>query len=416
MDVFVARFPVFNDRKEVFGYELIFRDGFEEYYRYHSQKTEVDFMAFLDYEELTGKRKGMVFFPRELLLTGFPMLFPGKSLVISIPADMAVDDDLLARCRDLKDCGFELMLTGITAGDMESKLFPLVNIVKVASTLNAKELDLLIARCRELAINVLLADLNSQGQFDDALSMGAQYFAGDFFVQPLQCNKGIASNKLITLQVIKETGRSEFCYDTLADLIQQDVGMTYKLLRLVNSAWMCLRHEVKSVRHALVLLGPKEIRRWTSVVALGAAGQDKPRELLLKSLVRAKLAEELALAAGMTVQAPELFLMGMFSMLEALMDRPMEELLNEMALSENIRKCLVNRAGPYCPIYALILAYENAQWVLLSDLAAGVKLQEESLPSLYRKALTWASKALDAGQEEVVQAEMVGMKPQPRLC
>jgi EAL and modified HD-GYP domain-containing signal transduction protein len=232
-------------------------------------------------------------------------------------------------------------------------------------------------------------------EFNEAISAGYSFFHGEFFSKPqVDPNKEIAANKLTYMQLIREVNSPALSYPEIAALVEQDVSMTYKLLKFMNSAWFGLKFEIRSVRHALVLLGPKEIKRWVSLVAVRNAGDDKPDELLLRSLTRAKAAEQVGALVEMKKEASELFLMGMFSVIDALTDKPMEDVLAELPLKEDIKDALLGGEGTYRNVFDVILSYEQGDWELFSSSAAALQIDEGAVPEIFRTSLKWASHAL----------------------
>ena len=200
-------------------------------------------------------------------------------------------------------------------------------------------------------------------------------------------------SRLVALQLLRDVNKIGVSPEELAEVVQRDVGLTYQLLRLVNSAWFGLRYKIMSIRHALVLLGMRETQRWASTMAMCLVTDDKPGALLELALTRAKFAESLALQGPMANRASEFFLLGMFSLLDAITDRPMEEILGEVALAEGVKQAILGRSGDCLPIYKAVLAYEHGLWVLFGDLAKEIGIDPDRVPPLHRSAVQWAQQA-----------------------
>lgn len=396
MDVFVARFPVFDGGKNVSLYELSFRPGYDQACRQASKGNDEGLLARINFDELSGGKKALVNFSRELLLADFPQLFPPDAMVPCIDGQLGADAEVVARCKQLRERGYLLAVDNFTPAMLKGPWTYLANAVRVSiAHRTLEEQQMICEQCRSRQIIVVAQDVDSQEQFAQASQMGYVLFQGQFFSRPDTSVMGeLGHNKLICLRLMKEVNQQPFSYDMVASLIEQDVGMTYKLMRLINSAWFGLRYEVRSIRHALVLLGPREVQRWASLVALNQAGDDKPPELLMLALTRAKFAEALAELGGMKKHAPELFLLGMFSVLDALMDRPMEDMLAEVPLSKDIKTALLTGGGQYGQIFQVMLAYEHAQWVLFADLASSLNIPEAPAAGAFRQALAWSARAL----------------------
>jgi len=215
-----------------------------------------------------------------------------------------------------------------------------------------------------------------------------------FFAKPVvKVGHRIEGSKLTYLQALNKVNKPDISYDDLEEVIKQDASLTYKLLRFINSAWFGLRCEIHSIRHALVILGSNEIKKWFSMIALRGMADNKPDELIYRMAVRAKMAEELAPLVDMEDSAPQLFLLGMFSMIDALVDMPMKEVLDLLPLDEAIKMPLLGLSSPLRPIHDIIIAYECGQWKEFSRQAKALGLQESLVPDVYTGALKWANNA-----------------------
>ncbi|MFP4355154.1 MAG: EAL and HDOD domain-containing protein [Phycisphaerae bacterium] len=398
MEVFVARHPVFDRFKNVYGYELVFRSGFEaQYSQLQSDTTAVDFLAFVDFEELADGKKGFVKFSRDLLLSELPNQLPRDTMVVCIDSQTQIDEPLVDAMIAMTDQGFLLALTGLTVESETPSLLELVNIVGVDfSNADAEAQKTFVDRMNEKNVGIWATGLNTVAQFEQAVESGATYFGGEFFTCPdTRVDDRIPGNEMAHLRVLHLAGRPDTSYDELAELIEQDVAMTYMLLKFMNSAWFGLKYEIRSVKHALVMLGPQEIRRWVSLFVVRMTGKDKPFELLLRSLTRARAAELTGLLIDMDEQASELFLLGMFSVIDALMDMPMEDILNEIPLSEDVKAALTGVQNRYRQVFDMLLAYERGDWQRFGHFTASLGLDERLVPDIFSKSLEWAHQALE---------------------
>ena len=398
MEVFVTRQPVFDKHKEVHGYELLFRAGFESYYdALDGDRATVDLMAFVNFSELTDGKRGFVKFPRNLLLKEFPALLPSEMVTVGIGEEIEADEEILATCGRLKAAGCGLAMENFTLQRRDSPFLEFADMVKVDFT--TTPIVERMAICEQLGstgVAMTARKVATADEFDQAVEWGYSYFHGSFFSKPvIRPDKEISANKLVHLRVLNEVNQPELPYDKLEDLIKQDVALTYKLLRFMNSVWFGLRYEVKSIKHALVLLGPKEVKKWASLVVVGGTAEDKPRELLRCSLTRAKAAEQLAPLIDMKAVAPDLFLMGMFSVIDALMDAPMACVLDQLPVSKHIKTALIPGEGPFRPVLDTIVAYEQGEWERFATQAAALRLDETIVPELFRNSLKWANNALE---------------------
>jgi EAL and modified HD-GYP domain-containing signal transduction protein len=255
--------------------------------------------------------------------------------------------------------------------------------------------------CRNLLARgkLLLAEkVETPEAFEQAIALGCTYFQGYFFSKPV-VHRGtdIPSNIVAHMQLMKEANSPELPYEKAASLIQQDIALSYKLLRFLNSAWFGLRCKIDSIQHALVLLGPMEFRKWLSLVSLKHLATDKPEELVVNSVARARVCEIMGAAVGMESRRSELFLMGMFSHIDSLTDMPLEEAISRLPLNDDIKRGMTNQPGPFTNLLNTVKSYELAQWQDFSIHAANIPIDEEIVPGMFQTSWKWAREAFHVG-------------------
>jgi c-di-GMP-related signal transduction protein len=400
MNVFVARQPIFDRTKSVYGYELLFRSGFENYYKaLDPDRATVDVISnsffVIGFDQLTDGRRAFINFTRNLLVQGVAALLPKDQVTVEILEDVEPDETVLEACQGLKQAGFSVAIDDFVSEHEGSPLIQYADIVKVdfMQTAPAERRSI----CQDLTargVAALAEKVETAEEFDEALDSGYSYFQGYFFSKPVvHSGKQIAANKLTYLQILAKVNQPGISYEELEQLIKQDVSVTYKLLRFMNSAWFGFRSEIKSIRHALILLGPKEIKKWFALIALSQVATDKPQELMLRAVARAKVAEAIAPAIGMADRSSELFLMGMFSLIDALMDTTMPEILEKLPLDQEIKRALLGEDCPFRTVYGMIEAYEKADWDRFAELARTLGVDENVVPDLFTDSLKWANEA-----------------------
>ncbi len=398
--IFVARQPILDVDKDTLAYELLFRSGLENCCRAtdgDAATLDVISRAFVEIglDELTSGKPCFINFSRRLLLNRTPELLPPELVTIELLEDVEPDREVINACRKLKDAGYTLALDDFVLADLGHPLLEMVDIVKVDFIRTSPDErvtimeDLLARNIRGLAEKV-----ETQQEFEDAKRASYSYFQGYFFGEPvIKEGKSLTSNRLACLELLQEVHRVDVSIDRVEDAVKKDAALTYRLLRCINSAWFGLKHEVNSIHHALVLLGPPEIRKWLALVSLRSLGSGKPNELMIQSLVRARMAEELAEHLDMRQVSSELFLMGMFSVLDALLDKPMDEVLAKLSVGPEITDALTGEPGHFRDILDLIKAFERANWDIFGQCAAKLDLREESVQSVFHHSVKWATDA-----------------------
>ena len=167
------------------------------------------------------------------------------------------------------------------------------------------------------------------------------------------------------------------------------------MLKFINSAFFSFSSQINSIRQALTLIGEKEIKKWIYLIIMKGLGSDKPEEVIITSIVRARVCEMIAEQTWLKNLSSELFLMGMFSTIDTFMSRPMDEILEELPLSDNIKDALLSRAGPFSNIFNLVLVYEKSEWDKVSEYAEELNIDQAKIPELYIKSLEWTNQLFD---------------------
>lgn len=401
MKAFVVRQPIFDQRQRVLAYELCIRLPEESAFAY----ADSDFDArtvishslhVFGFDELTQSKKAFINLTRSLLVQQAAMLLPPDKVVVEILDPVGADDELLRACKVLKQGGYLLALGSYALRPGHESLIGLADIIRVDFSAESTEVRRAAAlRFLPRRIQLLAERVETHEDFKEAVSFGYEFFQGFFFCQPeVIARDDISGNKVNYLRLMREINQPDIDFDRIEQIIKQDVALSVKLLRYINSAWFGLSNRVKSIRHALVLLGANVVRQWASLVAVTGLGYDKPSELVTTSLVRANFCERLAPLIQMKGREPDLFLVGLFSSLDALIGRPMEDLLNELAVPNEVRDALLGRPNRLNDVFCLVQAYERGDWKGVSASARSLPIDEDVLPDLYERSVEWVNQVL----------------------
>lgn len=406
--VFIARQPIFDRKGAVFGYELLFRSGFNNYFDHHDQnqaayRVIADSAIHFGLEALVGEQKAFINLTRDTLMKDYSSLLPPTNTVLEILETVEVDEQVLAAARRLKGLGYTLALDDfVPSPDMEP-LVELVDILKIDFLTTSPESRQMLPAIYKAEGKILLAEkVETQEEFQEALDLDYDLFQGYFFSKPVILTRRTpVANKITYLEMLKEIHRPGMNYRDIEEVIRRDMTLSYKLLRYINSAFFGLKTEIRSIRHALVLMGEHEIKKWATLLSLSSMGEDKPRELIMQSAMRGRMCELLAEASGMADEAQDFFLLGLFSMIDALMDRNLAELLREMPLAREMKGALMRVApNKYRVILEIVLAYEQGLWDDVSKWVGKSKVHESVVPPLYMKAVDWAKELAEAADSD----------------
>jgi c-di-GMP-related signal transduction protein len=400
--IFVGRQPILDRRRNEYAYELLFRSRLDNCYNgadHDASTLDIIANSFVEIglDDLTAGQRAFINFTRELLLKRVAGLVPNDQLTVGILRNVEPDEPVLEACRELKDCGYTLAVDDFVLEMESSPLLDLADIVKVDFRGTSRDFRKRIAeQLTRRGILPLAEKVETDEEFQEALADGYQLFQGYFFAKPVvRHGVRMTGSRLAQIQMLQEINRPEVSVEQLENIIKHDVSMTYKLLRFINSAWFGLRREIKSIRHALTWLGTRQIRNWVALVTLRDMGAEKPPALILQGLTRAKMAEELGVASDQFFCGEaNFFLLGMLSILDALLDLPMAQALEKLPLDRELRGALLGEPGMLGAILEAVVAYEAGDWKTFSAQAQRLGIDEMVVPAIFRQATHWANQVL----------------------
>jgi EAL and modified HD-GYP domain-containing signal transduction protein len=401
MKPFIARQPIFDRNREVYGYEMQLRSGPMSLFAQSDQAgagIAVNQPLLADLQALSSGKRAFVPAAPEALLKDYAALLPREWLAIELKDSAAAGPELAAACRRLKDAGYTLVLGDGVEGRCREELAESAHIVRVDFSASADELGRKLLRQPPLSgARSLATGVETREAFQEALNAGYDYFQGRFYCKPLALSTGnVPENKMNLLHMVNALLSPNVDFDEVEKIVKRDVVLSYKLLQYVNSAFFGLGTKVKSVMHAMTLLGLYDVRRWATLLAMTGIANDKPNELLVQSLIRGKFCELLALRTALSKRSQGLYFAGMFSLLDAIVDRPVEQALEFMPMEEDVKAALLGEANPVRHFLDYVLAYEAGDWDTLADSGAAVALPENESPALYLEAVEYAVRSFEA--------------------
>ncbi len=397
-EVFVARQPIFDRHRHVYAYELLFRSGLKNAFGgmdpdRASIKVIADSFLRFGLQRLTGGKRAFINFTRDTLVKGYATLLPKDSIVVEILEDVEQDHEVFDACRALKQRGYMIALDDVVCDDWDNPLVGFADIIKVdfrASNDRTKAAlpGLMAAR----KIKALAEKIETRAEFDEAVALGYTYQQGYFFSKPLVLSgRDVPGVKHRYLELLREINRTDLDFGDVEDVIKREPSLTYKLMTYINSVAFSFRNRITSVRQSLALLGEDVVRKWASVVALAGLAHEQPSELLVSSLIRARFCEVIAASVKLEERGQELFLMGLFSLLDAITGRPMHDVLANLPLADDIKMALLGNRNRLRDVLACVLAYEQAEWETFGLFAAKLRLDEGETARIYLEAVEWAT-------------------------
>jgi len=402
-DVFVARQPIFDNNKNIYGYELLFRDGAANYVPDIDGDVATTTLLSntffsIGMARLTGGKKTFINFTQSLLEKRVPLLLPKETTVVEILEDVKPDPTLIEACAQLAAQGYTLALDDFVYVPELDPLIDMADVIKFDFRLTPKaEIDTYLKQLPQKPLRLLAEKVETPDEFETARNMGFELFQGYFFCKP-EIIKGreIPGSQFNLMRIMAQVNSETFSCDELEQLISRDMGISYKLFRYLNSAFFARANKVSSVKQALVFLGEKEIRRFVSLIAMSRLASDKPDELIRAACIRGKFCELLGADAHESTSPSEMFTLGMFSLIDAVIDQPMDKILRELPLSDQIKRALAESRGRLAAYLELLRCYETGRWNHVTRLARALKLDSRRLPDLYLQACQWSDAAAKA--------------------
>lgn len=395
---FVARQPIYDGRGSLFAYELLFRSGTENAFG-DSDSDEAstnviqNSLRGVGLEALTGNHRAFINVTRQVLIDGLFHELPPARTVVELLETVEADDEVLAACARLKEAGYMFALDDFVLRPSLEPLLAYADFIKVdflATT--ATERRQWLKRLARYPVRLLAEKIETRELFNQASAEGFTYFQGFYFQRPEMFSAGVIPPfKLNALRIIRDLNGETFDMERVEAIVRQESALADRLLADLNAMPSSLRAPVRHVRQARALLGEASFRRWASLVALASLGDDRPPEFVATCLVRGRFCEILAQKMGLE-RANAFFLTGVLSACDALVGRPLAEILAEMELSPDQTDALLERPGRGGDILRLVTSYERGDWAEVSRCALQLGTPEDRVPALFRQAVEWTNR------------------------
>ncbi len=386
---YIGRQPIYDRQLEVFAYELLFRCPGAPLPGGDAMTAQIILNSVMDLglDAVAGDRTVFINLTSGFLDGSYPLPFTPHQVALEILEDVEPTPAVLNHLRELVRSGYTVALDDFQFRPGIEALLPFAKLVKLdVLALDEHELRDHIERLRPFGVKLVAEKLESHDEFELCRELGFDYFQGYFLAKPhVMEARRAGSNRLVVLQLLARLQDPSAEFSDLETIIVRDVALAYRLLRYTNSAAFALQREVASVRDALLLLGTETIRNWASLILLSRVN-DKPRDLLNTALIRARMCEQLARLTGQR-EPQQYFTAGLLSVLDALMDQPMERVINTLPLVHDIKRALVEQRGPIGEALSRVLHYERADW----DKLDGGGLEPSIYTRSFIEAVRWVA-------------------------
>lgn len=396
MFAFIARQPILDKDKSVFAYELLFRDGKSGAYPEHSEeKARFISKHFhpLGLDDISGEKTSFITFSSDTLISRFPTTLNPDSVVVELanPADNT--SALFQACQHIKQLGFKLAIDDPMMVGLKHDIFPLIDIVKVDVTkARFENIEKQIPQYHDANVQLVAEQVNTQNNFSTCIDLGFDLFQGYFFSQPeARILRQLPTSKMNVVELMGASASADFDLVKISQIIERDATLSFLLLKFINNPTINKRYKITSLRHALNYMGEVEIKKFIALLSLTSLGDEKPLEIIHMSLVRAKFFDLLCEQRGIKSDPPIAFLVGLFSLLEGLLDQSMPDILKQLPLSDEVNDALLGKNPEMNSYLSLVRAFESALWMTVIKQAKLLNIDQKQLHVLYNHAIGWGN-------------------------
>lgn len=394
MDVYVARQAIFNINKKVIAYELLFRNSnINEFMTKENVNPTLDVIrnsfSVIGLDKITGGKRAFINFDEELIKSRLIEAFPKEYIAIEILETVKPDFRVIQCCKSLKEKGYLIALDDFEYTEEFDELIKYIDIIKVDFLITkGKERKEIINKIKNKNIIFLAEKVETKEEFEEAVEYGYLYFQGYFFCKPVIISgKDISGYKFTYMNLIKELDKDNIDIKNIENLIKMDVSLSFKLLKAANSAHYSMKRKITSISDAIMIIGINQLKRWIFIITLEHIGKNRIDELVKMSLLRACFGELLSNKMKSKISEFDAFLTGMFSLIDALMNIPIENILNDLPVSNDVKDALLGKDNLLSDLLNLITEYEKGNWNEVNGLIDKFELEEEYVSECYVEAI-----------------------------
>lgn len=407
MEAYFARQPILDVDLQLHGYELLFRPNPTAETSGDSVRLDgdratasvLDAVSAHGIDKVTSGRRAYVNFTERLLLDKVATLYPKEYLTVEVLEDIPPTPEVVEALTNLKQLGYTIALDDYVYKPGDEPLLALADIIKIEvdkeweSFNNLKDLVYRV----DLKKTLLLAErVETQEVFERFRRLGCSLFQGYFFAKPkLVVEQMVSPLRINHLRLMREAANRDINFVAVSNIVKQDVGLSYKILKLVNSAYFGRPNEVKNIHQAVVILGSDELKKWISFVTMTTMCADKPSELSRLSLTRGHMCEQIAIALKKERHSEAFFLGGLFSLLDSMMDLRMEDAIKDVSLPKITRDALMGEDNMVGRCLEMVQALEQGDWEKVTEKSLQLELPFEQVSELYFDTLTWVGTLAD---------------------
>ncbi|WP_340677222.1 EAL domain-containing protein [Paraglaciecola sp.] len=402
MSFYAARQPILNRDKSLYAYELLFRQSLENVFpEINDNEATAKLIEGLQFnlglETLTQGTLAFINFTHDSLLDGYPLLLPKEQIVVEILETAKPGKKLLQACIELKEKGYILALDDYEHQPLWLHFFPYIDIIKIDYQLSSTEqIQQIVDEVKGFPHIKLLAEkIETYAEFEQALDIGCEYFQGYFFSKP-EVIKSIAfkPSQLSVINLMAEVYKAEPSIPIITTIFEGNVELSFKMLRYAQSPLFKREKHIETIRQAIIMFGMTELKRFISLLFTAQFSQGKPQELTIMALARARFCELMVATNNTSTKPSSAFLIGLLSLLDAMVDADIVDLMDKLPLSDEIKNTLIIKQGESAHYLQLCELFELAQWQDAETICQRYSYSVERSLEHFQQAVLWASERI----------------------
>jgi c-di-GMP-related signal transduction protein len=396
MNVYIARQPIFDRKNTIFGYELLFRQSNVNHFIEMDDDiatAELIYNSFLVFgiDNITDGTIAFINFSKNLVASDFIELLPKNQMVVEILEREKATQATFDACVKLRNMGYTLAVDDFILDENNQPLLDLIDIVKVEFPSVSLENQAVLLDKYKKKLKFLAEKIETREEYASAVKLGYDLFQGYFFSKPSVLNsKDIGLINANLIRIIEELNQPEPDYKKIAGIIEMDLSVSYKLLRLVNSAYISPRYGITSIQQALNFLGTREMYQWISLMMLKDTQTAENLEMVKQSLIRGKLMSLLCAETKHHAAMFEYFFTGIFSLMDVILNQSIPDLLKGLPLTNKVKQALLGESNDLREMLDYIISFEKGEWGELNKQPLCTTISADRFMNLYVVALKWA--------------------------
>lgn len=397
MDIFIARQGIYDINDNVIAYELLYRDSLKNNFNPLIEENEATYsviqnISSFGLDNLTDNKKAFVNFTEELIKENIATLLPNDKVIVEILENVKPTSDIIKSLIKLKDLGYVIALDDIDDFKSILNFIGIVDIVKVDFRLTNREIRKDIEFiCKKYNIDLLAEKIETKEELQEAKKLGYKYFQGYYYSKPsIFLGKDLSVKNTSIFMLLAELLKEEFNIDKVESIMKNDIALTYKFLKFINSSYFNFLQEVKSIKQAIVLIGRDELKKWLSIITFVSMSPEN-NEYAKNIIIRAKFCEEIAREIKYKEEAYA-FMVGLFSNIHMMIEKDIEYVVKTLPLNIEIKNALLGNENILKNILDITIAYENIDKEEILKLSEKISIDKNKLVELYYKSIEWSDK------------------------